>query len=110
NSGGWMIYYTTDRSNYVCNNWFGLSRTLGAPMRPGHTYAFILTTGGRDAEGRRIARSENLEALLSDEVPSDPVLADAYPTYEPRRDFLATDDGNDSGRLDLDADDVLNAT
>lgn len=110
NSGGWMIYYTTDRSNYVCNNWFGLSRTLGAPMRPGHTYAFILTTGGRDAEGRRIARSENLEALLSDEVPSDPVLADAYPTYEPLRDYLATDDGNDSGRLDLDADDVLNAT
>lgn len=109
-NGGWMIYYTTDRSNYVCNNWFGVSRGLGAPLRPGHTYAFILTTGGRDSEGRSIERAENLEALLADEAPGDPVLAEAYPAYEPLRDYLAADNGNDEGRLDLDVDDVLNAT
>ncbi|HEU5077252.1 MAG TPA: hypothetical protein VFU02_23835 [Polyangiaceae bacterium] len=109
-TGGWMVYYTSGRSNYVCHNWFGLSRGLGAPMRAGHTYAFLLTTGGRDAEGRSIERAENLVALLGDEPPSDPILADAYAAYEPLRDYLATDDGNDSGRLDLDADDVLNAT
>jgi len=110
NNGGWMVYYTTDRSNYVCNNWFGVSRALGTPMRAGHTYAFILTTGGRDSEGRTIERAENLVDLLDDAPPSDPALEDAYAAYEPLRDYLATDDGNDSGRLDLDAADVLNAT
>lgn len=107
---GWQVYYTTGRSNYVCNNWFGLSRPLGTPMRAGHTYAFILTTGARDANGNRIERSENLIDLLADDPPSDSALENAYDAYAPLRDYLATDDGNDMGRIDLDASDVLNAS
>ena len=110
NNSSWMVYTTTARSNYVCHNWFGMSRGLGTPMRAGHTYAFILTTGGRDAEGRPIERAENLVALLAEDEPDDPALEEAYAAYAPLRAYLASNDGNDSGRLDLDAADVLNAS
>lgn len=107
---GWSVYYTTGRSNTVCHNWFGVSRPLGAPLRAGHTYAVLLTTGGRDINGKSIRRSDNLTALLGASEPDDPVLADAYAAYLPLRNYLQSDDGNASGRLNLDASQVLNAS
>src|SRR5690606_29932237 len=60
--------------------------------------------------GDPIERSENLEALLADEAPDDAALSAAHAAYAPLRDYLASDNGNDSGRVDLKAADVLNAT
>ena len=107
---GWSVYYTTGRSNYVCHNWFGVSRPLGAPLRAGHTYAVILTTGGRDSDGNVIRRSDNLTALLGASEPSDPVLAEAHAAYLPLRNYLQSDNGNSSGRLNIDGSQVLNAS
>lgn len=109
NNAGWRAYYTTGRSQYVCNNWMGFARYSGRPLMEGHTYAAILTTGGTDENGDPIERSENLEALLSDDPPSDSALDDAYDAYEPLRDYLALDT-SDEPWPDLNASMVLNAT
>jgi hypothetical protein len=91
NNAGWHAYYTTGRSNYVCNNWFGLARYSGRPLLAGRTYAAIMSTGGLDDNGDPIERSENLIALLADEEPSDLALEEAYAAYAPLRDYLALD-------------------
>jgi len=98
---GW--YYSGGRTNYVCDNWFGVRRPKGRPLVPGHTYAVWLTTAGVDHNGKPIERSLQLSKLLSNNgAPSDAKLAQAYTAYQPFRDYL-TDQSIDPAT-------ILNAT
>jgi pimeloyl-ACP methyl ester carboxylesterase len=88
-------------SRYVCPHFLALSRPLGSPLLPGQTYAAIVTTEVKPADGGSFQRSDDLVALLESDEPGDNVLADAWAKYEPLRDWL--DDTNTP------ADSILNA-
>jgi hypothetical protein len=76
-------------TRYICPNWVGVRTGPGAPLRPGRTYAAILTTGIRSTDGETFQRGADLDALLAETAPSDATLAAAYPAYAPLRAFLA---------------------
>lgn len=99
-------------SNYVCPHWLAMRRPIGEPLRPGTTYAAIVTTGLRNCPEKDdeencintsgFSRSPDLSALLSSSAPSDSDLDDAYTAYAPLRAWI-----RDTG---LNADNILNAT
>jgi hypothetical protein len=101
-SSGYRFYLSGSGNKYVCHNFIGVRRGAGSPLVPGHTYAFYLTTAGKDADGQDIERSEHLQAMLAGATPSDSVLASAHARYQPLRDYLSTDG--------IDPDTVLNAS
>lgn len=94
---------TKRKSNYICQNWLGIHRPVGSPLRPGTTYAAIVTHGLHDDEGAQYERSADFEAMLDDSRPSDDTVADAWDSYAPLRAYL------DSGDSDIPASEVLNA-
>ncbi len=102
NQDGHAWYYSSGRTPYVCDNWFGVRRPVGAPMVPGHTYAVYMTTGGKDSSGGDIERPQNLVSVLSDSAPADAALAAVHAAYQPFRDYL-------EGEL-IDSASVLNAS
>lgn len=79
---------TKRRSNYICPNWIGIHRPLGAPLRPGTTYAALVTKGVRTESGDPYATSPDFDAMLGDSRPSDVTLARAWERYAPLRAFL----------------------
>ncbi len=85
---GLSWYASGGRSNYVCDNWFGVRRPQGRPLVPGHTYAVWLTTAGVDDKGNAIERSEHMTAMLAASAPADATLAAAYAAFKPFRDYL----------------------
>lgn len=100
-----------DLSNYICPHWLGLRRPVGSPLRPGTTYAAIVTNalracGERDSKGdcmgEDYARGEDFDAMLADSAPSDSALRAAWEKYAPLRAWI-----EDTG---ADADSILNAT
>ncbi len=88
-SAGWQSH--TGRRQYICNNWFELHPTTGRPLKPGHTYAALLTTGIRK-RGTNIgaARDPDFDALLSETAPDDARLQYAWEAYQPLRDYIDT--------------------
>ncbi|HET8937230.1 MAG TPA: hypothetical protein VFN67_27500 [Polyangiales bacterium] len=90
---------TKRRSNYVCPNWIGIHRPLGAPLRPGTTYAALVTKGVRTEAGEAYATSPDFEAMLGDSRPSDIKLASAWERYAPLRAYL--DDKSDIPKSEL---------
>jgi hypothetical protein len=106
---GLFWYYAAGRTPYICENVVGVSRPIGAPLRPGHTYAVWLTTaivraenGNEDPAERVIRRAQNLISLLDDDAPADATLAPIHASYEPFRAYLAM--------RGMDPSTVLNAT
>jgi hypothetical protein len=94
---------TKRRSNYICPNWIGIHRPVGSPLRPGTTYAAIVTKGVRtDDSGENFERSSDLESMLSDSRPSDSTLGSAWDKYAPLRAYL-------NGDSDIPASQLLNA-
>lgn len=92
-------------TRYICEDWVGIRTVHGAPLRPGTTYAVILT---RDLDpapdvGGNYERDADFEVMMADAAPGDETLAEAWAHYQPLRDYLA-------GAEDLSADDVLSAT
>ena len=82
-------------TRYICPDWVAFRAAHGDPLRPGTTYALILTRGITAAEGGpAFERDEDFDALISETAPSDPVLARAWDTYAPLRAFAA------DGRVD----------
>jgi hypothetical protein len=75
-------------SNYICPNWFALRRPVGTPLRPGNTYAAILTRTIKTDTGQAFARSADLDAMLSSIRPSDEDLGAAHDKYKPLRDWI----------------------
>jgi pimeloyl-ACP methyl ester carboxylesterase len=88
-------------TSYVCENWLNVRTASGSPLRPGTTYAVVLTRGITPKGGGSFARSKDLDALLSEATPSDATLAAAHAAYAPLRAYVSADK--------LSADDVLNA-
>lgn len=102
-------------SKYVCENYLGLKVPAGAPLRPGTTYAAIITTDLRtegEASDQRVpfARDPDLEALLAASAPSDAGLSAAYAAYAPLRTFLADTSVSDVGSGTISTAKVLTAT
>src|SRR5207245_382923 len=91
----------TARDRYLCENWIAVGPGQGAPLRPGVTYAAMLTTGIQGPSGTVVARDSDFVAMLSASAPSDPTLARAYTAYAPLRAYLAAR-GIDPGTI-LDA-------
>jgi predicted esterase len=99
-SAGLSWYASSGRTNYVCDNWFGIRRPQGHPMTPGHVYAVWLTTACLDANDQPIQRSPDLTALLGATAPADSALAAAYPAFAPFRAYLTAQGIDPSTVLD----------
>ncbi len=93
-------------TRYICPDWLSLRRGHGQPLRPGSTYAAILTSAIRthvDGGNLPFGRADDLEVLLGDTAPTAEPLGSAWTRYAPLRDWLALPDT-------MDAAEVLNAT
>lgn len=90
-------------SKYICPDWLGIRTLHGFPLRPGNTYAVVLTNGIRASDGTTYARDSDFSAMMSSERPNDGVLGPVWDAYQPLRDHLAAS-------TMLDSADVLNAT
>jgi hypothetical protein len=89
-------------SNYICNDWLAFRRPVGSPLRPGTTYAAIVTNAVRPEAGGNFARGKDFSDMLANSAPSDADLAAAHASFKPLRDWLADENQN--------ADAILNAT
>jgi hypothetical protein len=85
---GWTA--TTGRSPYVCPNAVYVRPPTGAPLKPGGTYALIVTNTVKAVGGGAIQRSADLIALLASSAPGDAALAPAYAAYKPLRDWATS--------------------
>jgi pimeloyl-ACP methyl ester carboxylesterase len=100
-----------DLSNYICPHWLGVRPLLGFPLKPGTTYAAIVTSavvpcGERDSQrrctgGGNFARGEDFAAMLASSAPSDGVMRDAWDAYAPLRTWI--DDSNQNASAILNA-------
>jgi pimeloyl-ACP methyl ester carboxylesterase len=90
-------------SRYICPHWLALHRPLGSPLRPGTTYAALVSTAVHAKSGAAFDRSPDLEVMLDAQQPKDPDLARAWDIYAPLRAYLA------SAASDIPSDQLLNA-
>jgi hypothetical protein len=87
-SAGLSWFYSSGPNQYICDNWIGARRPRGMPLTPGHTYAVLVTTRIKAADGSAVAQPKHLVSLLAKSPPSDSALAGAYDKYAPLRDYL----------------------
>jgi len=72
-------------SNYICPYWLALRPPSGSPLKPGRTYAAVITSTLRTKDGNSFKRGEDFAAMLGSSAPSDATLAAAYSAYAPLR-------------------------
>jgi hypothetical protein len=77
------------RSAYVCGPFMWLRPLLGAPLRPGTTYAVLIKRGLSDTAGVPFGPDDDFVTMLATTAPADPDLAAAHAAYKPLRDYLA---------------------
>ena len=82
---------TKRRSNYICGSWIGVHRPAGAPLRPGTTYAALVTKGVRSDDGATFARAQDFDTMLGDSRPDDATLRGAWERYAALRAYLQDD-------------------
>lgn len=82
---GFAWVANTGRGAYICDDWMAVKPPAGAPLTPGHTYAVIIASSVKDANGAAIQSSTDLQALLGSSAPSDATLAAAWNQYAPLR-------------------------
>ncbi|HEX8789512.1 MAG TPA: hypothetical protein VF765_01075 [Polyangiaceae bacterium] len=82
---GFAWVANTGRGAYICDDWMAVKPPGGAPLTPGHTYAVIIASTVKDANGAAIQSSTDLQALLGSSAPSDATLATAWNQYAPLR-------------------------
>lgn len=78
---------TTGRTSYVCPNALTFRPPVGAPLKPGHTYAAYLTTGAKAKSGVPVKRGVDFTAMVGASDPGGP-LSTAWNKYKPLRDWL----------------------
>lgn len=76
-------------TQYVCPNWLNVRSQEGSPLRPGTTYAALLTSQIMPRAGGSFARDADLDSLLASDPPLDGALQAAHAAYAPLRAFLA---------------------
>ncbi len=74
----------TGRTAYVCPNGVSFRPPTGAPMKPGHTYAVLMTNGAKAKGGGAIAVAPDLTAVLGASDPGG-ALSAAWVAYAPLR-------------------------
>lgn len=77
-------------TRYICPNWFAMQPPHGQPLRPGTTYAAIVGNTLTPSTSMLYQVSPDFEAMLSETVPSDAVLASAHAAYAPLRAYLTS--------------------
>ncbi len=90
NDLGFYWSATTGRTSYVCNNSVSVRPSVGEPLKPGHTYAMIITNVIVDSKKSSVKVSDDLSALLGASTPTDAALATPYAAYKPLRDWAAS--------------------
>ena len=95
---GWFA--TTERDRYLCRNSLRLHRPWSRPLRPGSTYAVVVTSGvhsaakkaddGTETPGVPLQRDADFDAVLGASRPSDADLGPAWDAYAPLREWLST--------------------
>jgi hypothetical protein len=80
---------TTGRSAYVCSNAIYVRPSRGEALKPGSTYAVVVSNGAKAPGGGAIQRSPDLIALLGASAPGDAALTNAYAAYKPLRDWAS---------------------
>ncbi len=81
--------FEADPGEYIGANHLVVLPVAGWSMRPGTTYAAILTRALRDDRGRPLRRDLDLVRMLSDQELADETLEAARQTYAPLRRYLA---------------------
>ncbi|MBX3224267.1 MAG: hypothetical protein KF795_27375 [Labilithrix sp.] len=79
---------TTGRTAYVCPNNLSFRPRTGAPLKPGHTYAVMMTNLAKAKDGKAIVVSKDLSAILGATDPGGQLSA-AYAAYAPLRTWAA---------------------
>ncbi|HJN77307.1 MAG TPA: alpha/beta fold hydrolase [Myxococcota bacterium] len=77
------------RGRYHCENWIGVQTFPGVPLAADGSYGVWLTSGVQSATGESASRDEDLDALLSEETPTDARLLVAWNAWSPLRDFFS---------------------
>ena len=98
------ILNTAARNKYICSNYLMVQPRWGTPLKPRATYAAIITNGVQstpnvDDEVESAQRIDDTAALLSDQSPSDAALTEAWNSYQPLRDYLASGSGMDAASI-----------
>lgn len=76
-------------SRYLCEDWLGVRTGHGDPLRPGTTYALVVSRSVVPASGGAYRRDDDFEAMLAPTAPSDAALSRAHEAYAPLRTWLA---------------------
>jgi hypothetical protein len=84
---GWSS--TTGRTAYVCPNGLSFRPPTGAPLKPGHTYAVLITNGAKAKDGSAIGVAPDLTAVLGASDPGG-ALSAAWTAYAPLRTWAAS--------------------
>jgi len=84
------IYWqaSTARTPYICHNWISVRPTWGRPLNPRTTYAAVVTSHVRGAEGEAVEQDTQFAAMLGATRPDGPV-GTAWDAYQPLRTWLA---------------------
>ncbi len=90
NDLGYSWVVTTGRNHYVCANALSVRPPLGSPLKPGGTYAVLISSAVTDGASVPVARDDDLTALLAASPPGDPALSAAYASYAPLRTWATT--------------------
>jgi hypothetical protein len=80
---------TSASSAYICGPYIWVRPALGAPLRPGVTYAVLFRKEATDSLGSPFGADDDFRAMLDAAVPADPELAPAYAAYLPLRNYIA---------------------
>ena len=88
---GWTA--TTARNQYLCANSVSARPAQGAPLKPGGTYAFFMTSELRDTTGKAVVADDDLKALLGGTAPTEAALATEWPKYAGFRAYAAANFG-----------------
>jgi predicted esterase len=76
-------------TSYLCGPYLAVRPSLGAPLRPGTTYALLVRKAFVDVLGTPFGPDDDFTALLAATPPTDPELAVPYAAYQPLRDYIA---------------------
>lgn len=92
----WSWSLSTGRGNFICYNAIKARANWNFPRTEGETYAVWVTTNvGEDADtaggSQTVAQDSDFAAMLASSEPSDAVLAAAWQTYQPFRDYLTAE-------------------
>ena len=82
------IKLETDESRFIAANWLGLLPFPGFPLRPGTTYAAVITNRVLSADRRPMGRDADFAAIMGTSDATPAVVA-ARGVYQPLLDYLA---------------------